>query len=199
METLIKRRKRNINNRSPGGNFNLCGYGGCYYGNLNTSRQDDAQHICRPDYRHHVNRVLKDQRGGAIDFVIVSTLLLFMVFASIDYFVTFTQHQIAQHITNYYLERVRIEGRLTRDDETEMRNRFTAARMTVDEVSGPREAAGNPVVTRNTDDPDASKITMTITLKPADRPFVVGRLVGGNAAGDEWRIKTGGTVLSEHI
>jgi hypothetical protein len=40
---------------------------------------------------------------------------------------------------------------------------------------------------------------MTITLKPADRPFVVGRLVGGKAAGDEWRIKTGGTVLSEHI
>jgi hypothetical protein len=199
METAVFRRQGNVNNGSLDSDFHLCGNGGGHCGNLNPSNQDNAQYDRRPYHKHNFDRLLKDQRGGAIDFLIVSTLLLFMVFASIDYFVTFTQHQVAQHITNYYLERVRIEGRLTSTDETDMRNRFSAARLTVTEITGPREAAGNPVVTRNTDDPDASKITMTITLKPADRPFVVGRLVGGNAAGDNWRIKTGGTVLSERI
>jgi len=125
--------------------------------------------------------------------------MLFMVFASVDYFVALAQHQVAQHITNYYLERVRIEGRLTSADETEMRNRFASARMTVEAITGPREAAGNPAVTRNPDDPNASKITIAITLKPAEKPFLIGRLVGGNEVGGSWRIVTGGTVLSERV
>jgi hypothetical protein len=197
META-KRRKGDYNCGSDNLHSDLCGGSDNRKWLADPGCKDDTQHISRQNNGHHINRILKDQRGGALDFLIVSTLVLFMVFAGVDYFIVFVQHQVAEHITNYYLERVRIEGRLTTTDEGEMINRFASARMIVDSITGPRESAGNPVVTRNPDDPNASKITMTITVKPIERPFIVGKMVGGKTA-EGWRIKTGGTVLSERI
>jgi hypothetical protein len=42
-----------------------------------------------------------------------------MLFAAIDFYTLFAQHQRATHILNYYLERVRIEGYLSIQDEGE--------------------------------------------------------------------------------
>ncbi|NSW83992.1 MAG: hypothetical protein HPY90_12105 [Syntrophothermus sp.] len=136
---------------------------------------------------------------GTLEFLISSALFFFLTFASVDYFITLAQYQIAEHITAYYLERIRVEGRLTSADETEMISKFNSMQMTVESISCPRESQGSPVVRRNPVDPNANKITVTITLKPAKRPFLIGQLIGGSAAPDTFRIRTGGTVLSEKV
>ena len=136
---------------------------------------------------------------SSIEFLIISVVFFFLTFASVDYFTVLTQYQIAQHITNYYMERIRICGRLTTADETEMINKFNSIGLTVDSINTVRESQGQSAVIRNLSNPDQSKISVLITLKPNKRPFLVGTLIGGNAASDTFRFKIGGTVLSEKI
>lgn len=143
--------------------------------------------------------MLRDEAGSAVDFLIVSTLIFFLIFAGVDYYVALAQHQIAEHIMHYYLERVRVEGFLTSSDEAEMVSKFSSVGMTVESISCPRQSRGDARVLRNPQNPDASRITMTITLKPAQRPFLVGTLIGGSAAPSTYRIRVGGSVLSERV
>jgi len=145
--------------------------------------------------------VAKKTRGIiSVELLILFMVLMFLVFASVDYFNTLIQYQLAQHLCNYYLERVRVCGRLTTADETEMITKFSGIGLTVESIASvPRESLGQPAVTKNLDNPDGCKITMTLTLKPAKRPFLIGYLVGGDMAADSFRIKVGGTVLSEKI
>lgn len=126
-------------------------------------------------------------------------LVFFLIFAGVDYYTVLVQHQIAEHIMHYYLERVRVEGFLTTADENEMKARFSSVGMTVESISCPRQSQGAPRVLRNPENPDASRISMTITCKPDYRPFLIGRLIAGATAPDTFRIKVGGSVLSEKV
>lgn len=133
------------------------------------------------------------------DFLIVAALVFFLIFASADYYVAMVQHQIAEHIVQYYLERVRIEGFLSAADEAEMIGKFSSAGFTVEDISGPRESRGAARILRNFSDPDASRINLTVTAKPTYRPFMVGLLIGGSAAPNSFRVRVGGSVLSERV
>jgi Flp pilus assembly protein TadG len=138
----------------------------------------------------------------SLEFLITSFLFFFLVFASVDYFITLMQYQIVQHISTYYLERIRINGRLSTADENEMKNRLSSIGLTLESMTGNnfnRQSQGQPPITRNIDNPDQSKITVTFTIKPDKKPFIAGSLVGGNSGASNFRFKVGGTVLSEYI
>lgn len=134
-----------------------------------------------------------------VDFLIVSAIVFFMIFAGVDYYIILTQHKVAEHIMHYYLERVRVEGFLTSADEAEMISRYGSVGMTVESISCPRQSRGDARVLRNPQDPDASRINFTVTLKPPWRPLTAGFLIGAPAAPDTFRIRVGGSVLSERV
>jgi hypothetical protein len=144
--------------------------------------------------------------------LITSILIFFFLFAGTDYFTTICQYQIAEHIMHYSLERSRVEGYLSTADITNLMASYNAAQMNVVDATGAPSAAGvsctnklNPgtqltsPLLRNTDNPDASEIDLLITIKPYNRPFTAGLLVGGSAAPSTYRIKVGGSVLSEYV
>ncbi|MGI9862538.1 hypothetical protein SDD30_14250 [Moorella naiadis] len=144
-----------------------------------------------------LKKLKKDERGSSLDFLIAATLIFFMLFAGADYYTALVQHQIAEHIMHYYLERIRIEGCLIPQDQTDMVNKFAAVGLTVENINAPLLSGGR--VLRNPQDPDGSRITVTVTLKPKYRPFLFGALVGGAAAPNNYRIVVGGSVLSERV
>lgn len=122
-----------------------------------------------------------------------------MIFVGVDYYLVQTQHTVAEHIMHYYLERVRVEGFLTSADESEMVTKYGSVGMTVESIACPRQSQGAARVLRNPQDPDASRINFTVTLKPTWRPLMSGLLIGASAAPDTFRIKVGGSVLSERV
>lgn len=153
----------------------------------------------KPDHKPHWLRLLADERGNAIDFLIVSILTFFLLFAGVDYYTTLMQHQVAEHIMHYYLERIRVEGFLTTTDENEMRAKFSSVGLPIESISCPLQSQGASRVLRNPQNPDASRIDVTVVCKPVQRPFLIGKLIGGATAPDTFRIKVGGSVLSERV
>lgn len=142
---------------------------------------------------------MKGERGSAIDFLLIASLLFFLVFAGTDYYMVQTEHKVAEHIMHYYLERVRVEGFLSSSDEAEMVGKYASVQMAVENISCPRQSQGAARVLRDPQDPDGSRIDFAVTLKPAYRPLTVGLLIGAPAAPDTFRIKVGGSVLSERV
>lgn len=129
-----------------------------------------------------------------------------MLFAMIDFYTLFAQHQRATHILNYYLERVRIEGYLSTADEgtyvagTGIHGAFKRAGMQLESISEcPRQSQGAARVMRNPANSDASKIQVKLTIKPAMTPFVSGLFVGQDTSSSTYRIVVGGAVLSERV
>lgn len=123
-----------------------------------------------------------------------------MIFASVDYFTVYAQHTVAESVMHYYLERIRVEGYLTTTDEISMANKISSSGMTIESISDcPRQSLGNARVCRNPATPDASQIKITLTIKPENRPFMMGRLIGASDAANTYRMKVGGTVLSERV
>lgn len=144
--------------------------------------------------------------------MITSLLIFFFMFAGTDYFTTICQYQIAEHIMHYYLERAQVEGYLSTADITNLMASYNSAQMNVvDPATGAPSSTGvsctNPLnpgvqlttpLPRSTDNPNASEIDVLITIKPYYQPFTMGLLVGGSAAPSSYRIKVGGSVLSEY-
>jgi len=124
---------------------------------------------------------------------------MFLLFAGVDYFIVMSQHKVAEHVMHYYLERVRVEGFLTSADENEMRAKYNSVGLTVEEVNCPRQSQGAARVLRNPQNADSSRINFTVTLKPASRPLTSGLLIGASAASNTFRIRVGGSVLSERV
>jgi len=180
--------------RRVSGNCNLV----AYPDDTECSQCNDKQ-----DHKHYRIGFLRDERGTIIDFLITSILLFFFIFAGTDYFTTICQYQIAEHIMHYYLERARVEGYLPDTDQSDMITQYASAQMNVTNISCTNP--DNPGVQltaplqRNTDNPNASEIDLIITIKPYYQPFTTGLLIGGNAAPSTYRIKVGGSVLSEYV
>jgi hypothetical protein len=129
-----------------------------------------------------------------------------MLFAAIDFYTLFAQHQRATHILNYYLERVRIEGYLSIQDEgdhaagTGLYGAFKRAGMELVSIEDcPRQSREDSRVLRNPGNPDDCEIKMTLKIKPVVAPFVSGLFIGEDASNENYQIVVGGAVLSERI
>lgn len=136
----------------------------------------------------------------------MSFIVFFILFATVDYYALFAQHQRATHILNYYLERARIEGYLSMEDEgrydagTGLQGAFKRAGMRLESISDcPRQSQGAARVIRNPANPDSSEIKMKLTIKPAMTPFVSGLFIGDDTSDEDYRIVVGGAVLSERV
>jgi hypothetical protein len=80
-----------------------------------------------------------------------------------------------------------------------MTAKYASVGMAVESIAGPRESRGDARVLRDPLNPDASRITFTVTVKPAWRPLTSGLLIGAPAAPNTFRFRVGGSVLSERV
>jgi hypothetical protein len=143
----------------------------------------------------------------------VATLFLFIVFASVDYFLVLMRYQLAQHINSYYLERIRVCGMLTEEDKNDMVEKYGNIGLVLDldnmdslvvngvngsVVEGGASGQSIEPVRRNIEDPDESKIEVKITLKQNKGTFMTGKMIG-SGKGNDMQFVLGGTVLSEKV
>jgi hypothetical protein len=126
-----------------------------------------------------------------IELIIVFTFLCFLLFGAVDFYFVQVEHLKAEHVLNYYLDRTRLEGYLTAQDEADMISAFKSVGLTVVSVEGPREAAGDERVLR------PSEVSLAVTASFDKKPFIVGTLIGSSPQGVLMKVK--GDILSERI
>ncbi len=181
--------------------------GSCRARGITAGHEGRSHNNSQPDNKHSRFGFLRDERGSIVDFLITCTLIVFMLFAGVDYFTQVAQYQIAQHIMRYYLERARVEGYLTSTDESQIISKFAQAQMTVTSsdilvtnpvlgnITGPLERDAD-----NANNDDYAEIDLTIEYKPDQQPFVFGELIGVSApSSSTYHPKVGGSVLSEYV
>ncbi len=139
--------------------------------------------------------VFKNERGSvlSIEFLIVAMLLIFLVFGATDYWLLQVKMQQAEHIKNYYLDRIRVKGCLTPSDQAEMITRFQQAGFTVESIDAPTSR-----ILRNVEDPTASEVWLRVEVKLNQKPFLLGSLLGMTGP-DSLTIKVAGRELSERV
>jgi hypothetical protein len=138
---------------------------------------------------------LSNEQGAVlgVEFLIVACLVVFLIFGATDYWLAQVKLQQAEHIKNYYLDRVRVEGCLTSRDEAEMLGRFDQAGFTVKSIDAPATR-----VLRNVEDPTLSEVWLRVELEPDRRFFVLGRLLG-TAEPEGLTMRVAGRGLSERV
>lgn len=143
---------------------------------------------------------LKDESGNAaIQFIIYAGLISFMIFGSIDYWLTQQRISQVEFIKQYYLDRVRLEGCLTIEDESSLVSRLTAAQFNNITINtSAKESMGEPRVLRNSDDLDGSEVYLEIKCEPEPQPFLLAQLIGSPAPGP-FTIDVKGRALSERV
>lgn len=158
------------------------------------------------DFRNYRIWLIKSGKGSAaIDFLIISMLFFFLVFVTVDFFVTTCQYLIANHIMQNYKLRIALNGCLSADDENQMIDRFREAKIIVQDVycqsisgvSARAKESGSVVVLKNPANADASTIILKIYAKPYDQSFMSGLLIGAGTAPDCFQINVGGDIISE--
>lgn len=128
-----------------------------------------------------------------IEFLIVSMLLIFFVFGVLDYWLLQVRVQQAEHIKNYYLNRIRVEGYLTPQDRDRLVNDMKIAGFTVKSVDAPWA----PVV-RNVQNPEGSEVWLTVEAEMDQKLFVLGVLLGAPPP-NTLTLRFSGRDLSEYV
>lgn len=143
---------------------------------------------------------MRDERGSVLsmEFLMITILLLVLAFGGSDYWLIQTEMQQAEHLKNYYLDRMRVEGYLSSADEADMLDRFADAGFTVTSIEGLRESQGDPRVLRNVLDPTTSEVYLRVEAAPEIKPFLMGRLLGQGSS-EGFVIRVAGRALSERV
>lgn len=138
---------------------------------------------------------MQGQRGSvlSVDFLISGVLIIFLVFGSTDYWLVQVKLQQAEHIKNYYLDRIRVEGCLTGTDRANMVNSFNAVGFTVVNVDAPT----TPVL-RDVARPENSEVWLKVDVQLNQRTFVLGTLLGMTQSG-LLTFRLAGRELSEKV
>lgn len=144
--------------------------------------------------------MIKDQRGSvlSVEFLIVTTMVVILAFGAMDYWLIQVKAQHAEHIKNYYLDRMRVEGHLTATDEVGLLDRFEDAGFKSVVLEGTVASLGAARVLRNVADPTTSEVALRVKVQPNTKPFLMGRLLRVDSEG-EFEIVVAGRALSERV
>lgn len=137
---------------------------------------------------------MRDERGSvlSVEFLIVSVLVFFLAFGAVDYWLIQVKAQQAEHVKNYYLDRIRVEGVLTDSDRNDMIDTLNRAGFELVEIDT------NPVRLRNVEDINQSEVWLKLGLRPMTEPFLMGRILGLGGDGN-FVIRVAGRGLSERV
>lgn len=142
--------------------------------------------------------LLINEKGGvnSVEFLIYFALIVFMMFSGVDYYVAQARYSIVEQTKEQALDRMRIEGWLTIDAQNQIRERLENMGYRDIQFDGTVQGVVSSPVTRNVKNSEVSLVSLTITCKPREVPFIFGRLVGASDGG-EFVIRVRGEALSE--
>lgn len=164
---------RNVNNNSSCWDNSLF----ClklHNGNVKTStRNIGGKHKGHNKFRALANNV--SGNVGSIEFLILLPIILFVIFGSIDYYVTQMQYNHLEKIKNYYVDRMKIEGTLSNDAYNELN---TLLNDNFHDYEIVVSNSGDNIAYRNIEEPSEAKMFLEIKASPKFKPFVFGRLLG---------------------
>lgn len=145
-----------------------------------------------------MTKILKNQLGSVntIEFLIYFTLIVFIMFSGVDYYVAQVRYSIVEQMKEQAVDKMRILGWLPESEQDEIVSRLTDMGYTDIELEGTLEGKVSGPVTRNVANAELSTVSLTITAKPKEKPFLFGRLVGAEEDG-EFVIRVRGEALSE--
>lgn len=147
-------------------------------------------------------RSLKDDKGAinSVEFLVYLTIILFLLFGGVDYYVTQVQLSGLEHIKDYYTDRMRIEGNLTEEARTELKTNLEKKdykNIEINVLNNDGTAIDKTtVVTRNIDNPTTSILELQIKATPKFVPFMFGRFIGVKED-ENFYFMVKGKVLSE--
>lgn len=132
-----------------------------------------------------------------LEFLLVLPVLLFLAYASVEFWTVLTLRQQAGDLLHRYLSSAQVEGWLPAAEQ--------AALWTDIGAIGCRDAAGGSAVTGTLEGQVPARVLrpgrvqLTITCVPKVRPLLVGRLLGGPVPGGGFAIRIGGWITSERV
>lgn len=136
--------------------------------------------------------MFKNQRGQAtVEFLIISLLLFAILFGAVDYWGCMVRIQQAEHVKNYYLDRVRLEGRLTDSDRNALQSKIEKLGFVITDINAPT----SPVVRTLDFTDDYPEVWLDITTEFENNPFMLGVFLGKD---NKPTPKFSGKVLSEY-
>ncbi|KUG05226.1 hypothetical protein ASZ90_017299 [hydrocarbon metagenome] len=86
-------------------------------------------------------RKIHTQTGAAmsVELLIVMAIICFLIFGGQDYWLAQIKIQQTEHIKNYYLDRMRLEGCLTEDDAQNMVDALNNNKLVLTKLEAPLE------------------------------------------------------------
>lgn len=148
-----------------------------------------------------LKKIIADKRGAAsVQFMIYAALMAFLIFGAIDYWLVQQRINHVEHVKEYYLDRVRLEGWLSSADETALSAVLTNAGYTDIQIacSAKESSPFTQRVLRNPEDLNGSEVFLEIKCKPQPQPFALARLIKAGEPGP-FEIVARGRALSERV
>lgn len=132
-----------------------------------------------------IRSLINCSKGSAnsVEILLLMPIILFIIFGSVDYYITQMQYNHLENIKNYYTNVMKVQGTLTNEDLGELVTRldesgFEVESDSINVLDYNNVSIGEKVVYRNTEKPNESKMSLIIKVKPKFEPFVFGRLLG---------------------
>lgn len=155
--------------------------------------------------RNSIRSLIRCNKGstGSIEFILLLPLILFIIFGSLDYYITQMQFNHLENIKNYYTNVMKVQGKLTYEDLANLRNELIKSGFEDDieiEVVGYNDIDITGItVYRNIERPHESRMSLRIKVKPKMEPFIFGKLLGerGEEGDDGFYFYVKGDALSE--
>ena len=147
-----------------------------------------AQSSSKKYNRGNSFRPLKDKNGsaGSLEFLILLPIILFIIFGSIDYYITQMQYNHLENIKNYYTNIMKVQGTLTDEDLNKLVTELDKSgfkESSIDMLGYNETDIRGRIVYRNIEKPDEARMSLIIKTQPKFEPFIFGRLLGEK--GDE--------------
>ena len=106
-----------------------------------------------------MKNIIKNQSGGvnSIEFIIYFTIIVFIMFSGVDYYVAQARYGIMEQLKEQALDRMRIDGWLPESDQDSIVTKLESMGYSNIEIGGSLEGIINEPITRNVLNSELSK------------------------------------------
>lgn len=128
------------------------------------------------------------------------TLIIFVLFGGVDYYITEVQFNIVEETTNFYLSKMKFAGTLHDTDRLSLISELTDKGFRNISVSATdgygNELNSGTIIVRNVEDLRASVLFLEVKAEPHTKPFMFGKLLGAKEE-DNFYFKVDRRSMSE--
>ena len=204
LKTVIKRRQGVYFKHRATHNSLWCGC--CVRSSIDTTRKlpESPSQQNNNKSENHIKRLLKDRKGyvNSIEFLLYFTLIVFIIFGGIDYYLAEMQYSRVEEIKNFYLAQIKFQGTVTETISNNIVAELEEIGFEDIQITA-KDGLGNDLTTghialKNVNNPQQSIINLEILAKPKSKPFLIGRLLGVTEQ-EEFYFKVKGRDMSERV